>query len=81
MPAGSPEPVYAEYTEHYPPDTAACNIWLSRRQPKLWRDRAEVAVTGKVELEDARARLLAKFDQVAERLMIDVTPDSVDATE
>jgi hypothetical protein len=39
-----------------------------------------VALTGKVELqiEDARSRLLARFDEVADRLLIDATPDSVD---
>lgn len=42
MPAGATEPVYAEYTERYPPDTAAASLWLRNRQPKRWRDRQEV---------------------------------------
>lgn len=42
MPAGATEPVYAEYTEHYPPDTPAASLWLRNRQPKKWRDRQEV---------------------------------------
>ena len=29
------------YTEHYPPDTAACLFWLKSRQPEQWRDRIE----------------------------------------
>jgi hypothetical protein len=29
------------YTEHYPPDTAACLFWLKSRQPEKWRDRIE----------------------------------------
>jgi hypothetical protein len=41
MPAGAKEPVYAPYTEHYPPDTQAASLWLRNRQPKLWRDRTE----------------------------------------
>jgi hypothetical protein len=42
MPAGAEEPVYAEYTEHYPPDTQAASLWLRNRQPEKWRDRQEV---------------------------------------
>lgn len=42
MPAGTEQPVYADYTEHYPPDTAAASLWLRNRQPKKWRDRVEV---------------------------------------
>jgi hypothetical protein len=46
MPAGAPEPVYAPYTEHYPPDTMAATRWLGNRQRRLWSERTEVAVTG-----------------------------------
>jgi hypothetical protein len=48
MPAGASEPVYAPYTQHYPPDTKAALRWLMNRQPALWRDRQEVDVTGTV---------------------------------
>lgn len=41
MPANAEEPVYAPYTEHYPPDTQAASLWLRNRQPKRWRDRVE----------------------------------------
>jgi hypothetical protein len=41
MPAGADEPVYADYVEHYPPDTAAASLWLRNRQPGKWRDRHE----------------------------------------
>jgi hypothetical protein len=41
MPAGASEPVYAPYTEHYPPDTQAASLWLRNRQPGKWRDRHE----------------------------------------
>lgn len=30
-----------DYTEHYPPDTAAASLWLRNRQPALWRDKIE----------------------------------------
>jgi hypothetical protein len=45
MPAGASEPIYAPYTEHYPPDTAAASLWLRNRQPAKWRDRQEVDLT------------------------------------
>jgi hypothetical protein len=41
MPAGADEPVYAPYTEHYPPDTQAASLWLRNRQPAKWRDKQE----------------------------------------
>ncbi|MFO0157479.1 MAG: hypothetical protein ACK51V_00405, partial [bacterium] len=34
------------YTEHYPPDTAACIFWLKNRQRAKWRDKVEQEVTG-----------------------------------
>lgn len=46
MPAGADEPVYAPYTEHYPPDTQAASLWLRNRQPKKWRDKTEHEHTG-----------------------------------
>lgn len=45
MPAGATEPVYAPYTEHYPPDTAAAFIWLKNRRKSDWRDKVEVDAT------------------------------------
>ncbi len=48
MPSGASEPVFVPYTQHYPPDTKAALRWLMNRQPALWRDRQEVAVTGTV---------------------------------
>src|ERR1700704_6599650 len=41
LPSGASEPVYAPYTQHYPPDTKAALRWLMNRQPALWRDRQE----------------------------------------
>lgn len=61
MPAGAEEPVYAPYTERYPPDTTAASLWLRNRQPARWRDKTEVAadinvndITPPSPLEDAR---------------------------
>jgi hypothetical protein len=69
------------FVEHYPPDTPAAKYWLSNRQKELWQDvsRQDLRVTGQVDvkIEDARSRLLARFDEVADRLLIDATADSV----
>lgn len=52
MPAGATEPVYAPYTEHYPPDTAALSLWLRNRQSGKWRDKVEQEITIKGELAE-----------------------------
>ncbi len=62
MPAGAETPVYAPYTEHYPPDTPAASLWLRNRQPRKWRDKVEhdVRVTQDVrELTDAELIAIA----------------------
>lgn len=41
MPAGAAQPVYAPYTEHYPPETPAASLWLRNRRPAAWRDKVE----------------------------------------
>lgn len=38
------EVVRAEYTEHYPPDTASMIFWLKNRRRDLWRDTPPVLV-------------------------------------
>ncbi|MEK7950515.1 hypothetical protein [Luteolibacter soli] len=30
--------------KHYPPDTAACSLWLRNRKPELWREKTTQAV-------------------------------------
>lgn len=61
MPASAAEPVYAPYTEHYPPDTTAAIFWLKNRRPDLWRDVQRQEHTGKdggpiaMSVEDKRA--------------------------
>jgi len=32
----------ATYMQHYPPDTTAAEIWLTNRQPELWKRRGAV---------------------------------------
>jgi hypothetical protein len=48
------------YTEHYPPDTAACLFWLKSRQPDRWRERIEHD-------HHAPAEMLASLDAAGER--------------
>jgi len=66
MPAGASEPVYAPYTEHYPPDTQAASLWLRNRQPRKWRDKTETEHTvtfaelSDDELEAERRKLQSK---------------------
>jgi hypothetical protein len=47
MPAGADEPVYADYVEHYPPDTGAAKHFLAVRRRRAdgltWQDRQEVS--------------------------------------
>jgi hypothetical protein len=51
MPAGAENPVYAKYSEYYPPDTAAAFIWLKNRAG--WKDKKEVEHSGKVDTTDS----------------------------
>jgi len=65
-------PVYAPYTEYYPPDPGAAMNFLKNREPELWRDRREltgrdgaplIPPAGEV-IED----LVTILDRVASRL-------------
>jgi hypothetical protein len=38
--------VQTPLTKHYPPDTPAASLWLRNRQPKLWRDKQDMELTG-----------------------------------
>ena len=40
------EIVVTRTIKHYPPDTAAATLWLKNRQPSVWRDKVETALTG-----------------------------------
>ena len=42
-----------EYTERYPPDTQAASLFLRNRQPKLWRDKQELEVSGEIGIAEA----------------------------
>jgi hypothetical protein len=49
------------YTEHYPPDTAACLFWLKSRQPDRWREKIEHD-------HHAPAEMMASLDAAGERV-------------
>lgn len=70
MPAGAPAPVYADYTEHYPPETAAASLWLRNRRPEKWRDRVEMtgADGGPVQIEQTNTLEIAKAIGLALRM-------------
>src|SRR5215472_5451825 len=42
MPANADAPVYAPYSEYYPPDPGAAMNWLKNRQGKRWKDKQEI---------------------------------------
>ena len=73
MPAGAKEPVYADYTEHYPPDTQAASLWLMNRQSAKWRNKTTTELTGAdgkdLSLSDheAAAKLAAILEAVQAR--------------
>lgn len=51
MPAGAEKPVYADFTEHVPPDPGAAFNWLKNRKPAEWRDKQEVEHSGGVTIQ------------------------------
>lgn len=74
MPAGAAEPVYAKYTEQYPPDTTAAIFWLKNRQKAAWRDKQDFEHTGKdggpIETKEANAldAILSRIAGIASRI-------------
>jgi hypothetical protein len=53
MPANRSQPVYAEYTEHVPPDVTAGIYWTKNRMPERWRDQQQIDhVLGKYLISD-----------------------------
>jgi hypothetical protein len=87
MPTGASEPIYAPYTEHYPPDTAAAIWWLKNRQPKLWRDFQKIDVDVNVthdlapELRSVMDSLLSLAESAALPLAIEGKATEVDTQD
>jgi len=40
------EIIRAPTVQHYPPDTQAARLWLTNRQPGVWRDRQDIQHSG-----------------------------------
>lgn len=57
LPPGAAEPVYAPYTEHYPPDTAAMMFWLKNRRPEAWRDLQKQEITIDAQVSEGRRKI------------------------
>jgi hypothetical protein len=60
-------PMRVEYTEHYPPDTAACSLWLRNRQPTRWRDKQAIEHGGNVSTIRRIERVIVDPDGRVER--------------
>lgn len=58
--------IIAPTTKHYPPDTAACFIWLKNRDPENWKDKQEIEHGGEVKssLELNYADAKAMYDKI-----------------
>jgi len=76
-----------EVTKHYPPDTPAATLWLKNRQPKLWRDKQDIELSGpngqplQIEgvsaMSDADLKLMAEIMERSQITgeVVDITPD------
>jgi hypothetical protein len=45
------EVIREPYREHVPPDTVACIFWLKNRRPQEWRDKHDLNVNGRVNVD------------------------------
>lgn len=65
------EPVYADFVEHYPPDTKAAQVWLGNRRRKAenvkWVDRQEVSGPdgGPIEMNVLHENLAERIARIA----------------
>ena len=55
-------------TKHLPPDAGAALNWLKNRQPEDWRDKVELAHSGKIETNDLSALSDAQLAQLLTEL-------------
>lgn len=58
------------------PDTNACRLWLTNRDPENWSDRQRVEHGGEIKIDDARAVLLARI-----RALVPAGEDDSDQAE
>lgn len=91
LPKDKDEPVYAPYEEVLAPDVNAARLWLTNRQPRFWRDRREVEVSGGIEHQisilpaaerEARLQaLLAQAGRIIEGEAVEVASEDDRPTE
>lgn len=55
-------------TKHLPPDAGAALNWLKNRQPEDWRDKVEVAHSGKIDTNDLSNLSEAQLNQLLTEL-------------
>ncbi|GAB7024712.1 helix-turn-helix domain-containing protein [Salidesulfovibrio brasiliensis] len=48
----------------YPPDTRACNLFLSRRDPERWPDKQQLEMTGSLNVTNKAAALSEFLDEI-----------------
>lgn len=62
-------PVLVEYTEHVPPDTGACETWLTNRKRDDWKRRTSTELTGPnggpIEVREADSLTDAELEALA----------------
>jgi hypothetical protein len=51
LPAGSKEPVHANYDRHLPPHPTAALKWLEVRHPQVWRNKGETKAPNTDDIE------------------------------
>lgn len=55
--------VVKETKREIPPDTTAAIFWLKNRQPKHWRDKQELEVSGEIGMTDALKKARERLNE------------------
>lgn len=50
-----------------PADSTACIFWLKNRQPKLWREKQDIEITGELDVKLTPAERKAKIDELIKK--------------
>lgn len=68
-----------EVTKFIPPDAGAALNWLKNRQPTIWRDKVEVAHSGKIETGELSHLSDAQLNQLLTELEAKASHGNTDA--
>ena len=69
--------ITVDVDKNYPPDTAACKLWLYNREPELWKDKRETPVTHVLDkdlldnIKNVYIERLAKAREIQRQVLID----------